>query len=212
MRHAFPPSDASARRTRLGPATGKGFRRRERRAQAPPPSSPRRPRQTPSDTVTRATPAGGRKRRADFDALDNLVGSGWGPGPLAGASLDPRPDRSRRHGRAHGRGGVGLAAAAAHQGGGDLGRTAALFLLLHAAACLGIAAHAQSRRRGRSSSSASCWRQARSCLRPTSPEAALPGSSSFRWPRRSADRPCCSPGWRSPPFSPSRRAADGRVG
>ena len=39
--------------------------------------------------------------------------------------------------------GVGLAAAAAHQGGGDLGRTAALFLLLHAAACLGIAAHAR---------------------------------------------------------------------
>ncbi len=39
--------------------------------------------------------------------------------------------------------GVALAAAAAHQNGGDLGRTAALFLLLHAAACLGIAAHAQ---------------------------------------------------------------------
>jgi uncharacterized membrane protein YgdD (TMEM256/DUF423 family) len=39
--------------------------------------------------------------------------------------------------------GVGLAALAAHQNGGDLGRTAALFLLMHAAACLGIAAHAR---------------------------------------------------------------------
>ena len=39
--------------------------------------------------------------------------------------------------------GVGLAALAAHQNGGDLGRTAALFLLLHAAACLGVAAHAR---------------------------------------------------------------------
>ncbi len=39
--------------------------------------------------------------------------------------------------------GVALAALAAHQGGGDLGRTAALFLILHAAACLGIAAHAR---------------------------------------------------------------------
>jgi uncharacterized membrane protein YgdD (TMEM256/DUF423 family) len=39
--------------------------------------------------------------------------------------------------------GVGLAALAAHQNGGELGRTAALFLLLHAAACLGIAAHAR---------------------------------------------------------------------
>ncbi len=44
--------------------------------------------------------------------------------------------------------GVGLAALAAHQNGGDVGRTAALFLLLHAVACLGIAAHA---RIGRSS-------------------------------------------------------------
>jgi uncharacterized membrane protein YgdD (TMEM256/DUF423 family) len=39
--------------------------------------------------------------------------------------------------------GVALAARAAHQNGGDLGRTAALFLLLHAAACLGVAAHAR---------------------------------------------------------------------
>ncbi len=39
--------------------------------------------------------------------------------------------------------GVGLAALAAHQNGGEFGRTAALFLLLHAAACLGIAAHAR---------------------------------------------------------------------
>jgi uncharacterized membrane protein YgdD (TMEM256/DUF423 family) len=39
--------------------------------------------------------------------------------------------------------GVALAAVAAHQNGGDLGRTAALFLLLHAAACLGVAAHAR---------------------------------------------------------------------
>ncbi len=39
--------------------------------------------------------------------------------------------------------GVALAALAAHQNGGDLGRTAALFLLLHAGACLGIAAHAR---------------------------------------------------------------------
>jgi uncharacterized membrane protein YgdD (TMEM256/DUF423 family) len=37
--------------------------------------------------------------------------------------------------------GVGLAAAATHTGGGDLGRTGALFLILHAAAALGIAAH-----------------------------------------------------------------------
>jgi uncharacterized membrane protein YgdD (TMEM256/DUF423 family) len=39
--------------------------------------------------------------------------------------------------------GVALAAAAAHVGGGELGRTAALFLILHAAATLGIAAHAR---------------------------------------------------------------------
>ena len=38
--------------------------------------------------------------------------------------------------------GVALAAAAEHARGGDLGRTAALFLVLHAAAVLGIAAHA----------------------------------------------------------------------
>ena len=39
--------------------------------------------------------------------------------------------------------GVALAAAAEHAGGGDLGRTAALFLILHAAAGLGVAAHAR---------------------------------------------------------------------
>jgi uncharacterized membrane protein YgdD (TMEM256/DUF423 family) len=39
--------------------------------------------------------------------------------------------------------GVGLAALAAHQNGGEFGRTAALFLLLHAAACLAVAAHAR---------------------------------------------------------------------
>ena len=39
--------------------------------------------------------------------------------------------------------GVALAAAAEHASGGDLGRTAALFLILHAAAALGIAAHAR---------------------------------------------------------------------
>jgi uncharacterized membrane protein YgdD (TMEM256/DUF423 family) len=37
--------------------------------------------------------------------------------------------------------GVALAAAAEHARGGELGRTAALFLILHAAAALGIAAH-----------------------------------------------------------------------
>ena len=39
--------------------------------------------------------------------------------------------------------GVGLAAAGVHQNGGDLARTGALFLLLHAAACLAVAAHAR---------------------------------------------------------------------
>ncbi len=39
--------------------------------------------------------------------------------------------------------GVGLAALAAHQNGGEFGRTAALFLILHAAACLAVAAHAR---------------------------------------------------------------------
>jgi uncharacterized membrane protein YgdD (TMEM256/DUF423 family) len=39
--------------------------------------------------------------------------------------------------------GVALAAASEHAGGGDLGRTAALFLVLHAAAALAIAAHAR---------------------------------------------------------------------
>jgi len=37
--------------------------------------------------------------------------------------------------------GVALAAASTHLDGGDLGRTAALFLILHAAALLAIAAH-----------------------------------------------------------------------
>jgi uncharacterized membrane protein YgdD (TMEM256/DUF423 family) len=39
--------------------------------------------------------------------------------------------------------GVALAAAAAHGGGGDFGRLAAQFLILHAAATLGIGAHAR---------------------------------------------------------------------
>jgi hypothetical protein len=39
--------------------------------------------------------------------------------------------------------GVVLAAAAEHAGGGDRARTAAVFLILHAAAALGIAAHAR---------------------------------------------------------------------
>lgn len=39
--------------------------------------------------------------------------------------------------------GVALAALAAHQNGGELGRTAALFLLLHAGALLGVSAHAR---------------------------------------------------------------------
>ena len=37
--------------------------------------------------------------------------------------------------------GVALAAAATHAGGGEFGRTAALFLILHGAAALGVAAH-----------------------------------------------------------------------
>jgi len=39
--------------------------------------------------------------------------------------------------------GVALAAASTHAGGGDLGRTAAQFLVLHAAALLGVAAAAR---------------------------------------------------------------------
>jgi len=38
--------------------------------------------------------------------------------------------------------GVALAAAASHESGGELARTAALFLILHGAAALGVAAHA----------------------------------------------------------------------
>ena len=41
--------------------------------------------------------------------------------------------------------GVELAAAAAHENGGDLGRTASLFLIMHAAAALAVAAHARRR-------------------------------------------------------------------
>jgi uncharacterized membrane protein YgdD (TMEM256/DUF423 family) len=41
--------------------------------------------------------------------------------------------------------GVGLAAAAVHENGGEFARTGALFLILHAAAALGIAAHARIR-------------------------------------------------------------------
>ena len=39
--------------------------------------------------------------------------------------------------------GVALAAAGVHENGGELAERAALFLLLHAAAALGIAAHAR---------------------------------------------------------------------
>jgi uncharacterized membrane protein YgdD (TMEM256/DUF423 family) len=39
--------------------------------------------------------------------------------------------------------GVALAAAAVHASGGELARTAALFLILHGAAALGVAAHAR---------------------------------------------------------------------
>lgn len=48
-----------------------------------------------------------------------------------------------------GAGGVALAAAATHAGGGDFGRTAAEFLILHAAALAGVSAAARlsSRRR-----------------------------------------------------------------
>jgi uncharacterized membrane protein YgdD (TMEM256/DUF423 family) len=42
-----------------------------------------------------------------------------------------------------GAGGVALAAASTHAGGGDLGRTAAEFLVLHAAALLGVAGYAR---------------------------------------------------------------------
>jgi uncharacterized membrane protein YgdD (TMEM256/DUF423 family) len=38
--------------------------------------------------------------------------------------------------------GVALAALAAHKDGGELGRTASLFLMIHAAALVGVAAHA----------------------------------------------------------------------
>ena len=42
-----------------------------------------------------------------------------------------------------GAGGVALAALSVHAGGGALGEMAALFLLLHAAAALGVSAHAR---------------------------------------------------------------------
>src|ERR1700761_5014697 len=51
-----------------------------------------------------------------------------------------------------GAGGVALAAASTHAGGGDFGRTAAEYLTLHAAALLGVAASARAsapRRGGR---------------------------------------------------------------
>jgi len=38
--------------------------------------------------------------------------------------------------------GVALAALAAHRDGGELGRTASLFLMIHAAALVGVSAHA----------------------------------------------------------------------
>ncbi|MDE3176065.1 MAG: DUF423 domain-containing protein, partial [Pseudomonadota bacterium] len=49
-----------------------------------------------------------------------------------------------------GAGGVALAAASTHQGGGEFGRTAAQFLILHAGALLGVsaAARAATPRRG----------------------------------------------------------------
>ena len=43
-----------------------------------------------------------------------------------------------------GAGGVALAAASTHAGGGELGRTASEFLVIHAAALLGVAANARS--------------------------------------------------------------------
>jgi uncharacterized membrane protein YgdD (TMEM256/DUF423 family) len=50
-----------------------------------------------------------------------------------------------------GAGGVALAAASTHAGGGDFGRTASEFLILHAAALMGVsaAARASSPRRAR---------------------------------------------------------------
>ena len=45
-----------------------------------------------------------------------------------------------------GAGGVALAAASTHAGGGDLGRTAAEFLILHAAALMGVTAAARTHR------------------------------------------------------------------
>jgi len=42
-----------------------------------------------------------------------------------------------------GAGGVALAAASTHAGGGDLGRTASEFLVLHAGALVGVAANAR---------------------------------------------------------------------
>jgi uncharacterized membrane protein YgdD (TMEM256/DUF423 family) len=48
-----------------------------------------------------------------------------------------------------GAGGVALAAASTHAGGGDLGRTAAEFLVLHAAALLGVSASARAGRSAR---------------------------------------------------------------
>ena len=51
-----------------------------------------------------------------------------------------------------GAGGVALAAASTHAGGGDLGHTASEFLILHAAALLGVAASVRAsapRRAGR---------------------------------------------------------------
>lgn len=46
-----------------------------------------------------------------------------------------------------GAGGVALAALGVHADGGDLARTAALFLILHAGALLGVSAHARQRER-----------------------------------------------------------------
>ena len=95
----------------------------------------------------------GEDRPADNPAPARSTGlTTWArPPPVAG--LDPKGKARLRHGpdllaalaSLMGAAGVGLAAAGAHQNGGDLARTGALFLLMHAAACLGLAANARAR-------------------------------------------------------------------
>jgi hypothetical protein len=73
--------------------------------------------------------------------------------------------------------GVALAAYSTHAGGGDLGRTAAYFLILHAAALIGVtaAARAGSAARARRLLVAGAgWRRARCCSRATSPSSPSP--------------------------------------